>query len=106
MEETEKRKTERLKQNYGFINSLMATVESEQKNGNPNPATMNRLRMAMTIAGQVNLAEADLPTEVAKAERMQGMPSMGMGQMPMQQMGQPPVPTFPQTPAPTEAPMY
>jgi hypothetical protein len=103
MQETEKRKTERLKQNYGFINALMTTVQDEQKAGSLNPQTMQRLKTAMTIAGQVDLAEADLPTEVAKAEQMQGMPPMGG--MPMQQMGQPTTPTFPQQAAPAAEPI-
>jgi CO dehydrogenase/acetyl-CoA synthase alpha subunit len=102
--EIEKRKTERLVQNYQFLNKLMETVQKEEQSGGVSPQNANRLQLAMTVAGQLNLAEADLPSEVARIERsrpqvpMAGMPTMAPPQ-------QSPTPQFPPMSAPTEMPL-
>ncbi len=101
--ETEKRKTERMIQNYQFLNKLMETAQREQQSGVISPQTLNRLQLAMNAAGYLNLAEADLPSEVAKLERSMP-PPMPMGGGTNAPIGQP-QPTFPTMSAPSETPM-
>jgi hypothetical protein len=99
--EIEKRKTERLIQNYQFLNKLMETVQKEGQAGIASPQSLQRLQLAMNVSAYLNLAEADLPSEVARLERSQpALPSMGVpqgvppAQSPMQQ--------FPAMSSPTE----
>ena len=91
--ENEKRKTERLRQNYEFLNKLMETAQAEQANGVMSSPTAERLRMAMEMAGSVDLSQADLPTMVAQRERMMGAAAP------------PPMPTPAEVPGQSFAPM-
>jgi hypothetical protein len=102
--EVEKRKTERLVQNYQFLNKLMETVQKEEQTGVVSPQNANRLQLAMTVAGQLNLAEADLPSEVARIERSRPqLPAMGMPPVaPPQQSS---APQFPPMGQPAEMPL-
>jgi len=100
--ESEKRKTERMVQNYQFINKLMETAQQEQAQGMLSSPTLNRLKIAMEVAGNVDLSQADLPTMVAQRERMMGVPPAP--QMPMQQSQ--PQGVFPTMSGQGEAPLY
>jgi hypothetical protein len=77
MQENERRKTERMVQNYTFLNKLMETAQNEQKNGMVNPVTLNRLKIAMQVSAGVDLSMVDLPSEVSKMEQMMGYMSGG-----------------------------
>lgn len=102
--EVEKRKTERLVQNYQFLNKLMETVQKEEQTGVVSPQNANRLQLAMTVAGQLNLAEADLPSEVARIERSRPqLPAMGMP--PVASPQQSSAPQFPPMGQPAEMPL-
>jgi hypothetical protein len=69
--ETEKRKTERLKANAAFLQSLVDQANEEEKTGNISDSTFDRLRLAMNIAGRFgDLSLMDLPAEVGRAEQM------------------------------------
>ena len=77
MQENERRKTERMVQNYTFLNKLMETAQNEQKAGMINPVTLNRLKLAMQVSAGVDLSMVDLPSEVSKMEQMMGYMSGG-----------------------------
>ena len=90
--EAEKRKTERMIQNYQFLNKLMETYQKEQQNGMPSPQTQNRLQLAMSASGMLDLSEADLPTVVAQMERAYPAPNTPSY---MQPSAMEPMPQFP-----------
>jgi hypothetical protein len=79
-------------------------VQKEEQTGVVSPQNANRLQLAMTVAGQLNLAEADLPSEVARIERSRPqLPAMGMPPVaPPQQSS---APQFPPMGQPAEMPL-
>ena len=103
MQESEKRKTERMIQNYSFLNKLMETAQNEQKAGMVNPVTLNRLKLAMQVSAGVDLSMVDLPTEVSKMEQMMGFMRGGANPPPPQPASA--GPTFAPTSAPEEPAM-
>lgn len=105
MQESEKRKTERMIQNYGFLNKLMETAQNEQKAGMINPVTLNRLKLAMQVSAGVDLSMVDLPTEVSRMEQMMGYMRGGANPPAPQAAPVATGPTFAPTSAPAEAPM-
>lgn len=72
--EGEKRKTERLKANAAFIQSLVDQANEEESAGDISDSTFDRLRIAMNIAGRIgDLSTIDLPSEVGRAEQVMSM---------------------------------
>jgi hypothetical protein len=68
--EGEKRKTERLKANTAFLQSLVDQANEEKATGSISDGTFDRLRIAMNIAGRFgDLSTMDLPAEVGRAEQ-------------------------------------
>lgn len=100
--EAEKRKTERMVQNYQFIDKLLETAQREKQNGEFNSKTMARLDLALKAAGYMDLSQVDLPSEVARLEgsqpQMPNLPTMGAGE----QMPQMAPSNFPQMAAPDQ----
>lgn len=68
--EGEKRKTERVKSNTAFLQSLVDQANQEKLAGSISDGTFDRLRIAMNIAGRFgDLSLIDLPAEVGRAEQ-------------------------------------
>lgn len=75
--ETEKRKTERLKANTAFLQTLVDQANDEKSAGTISDDTFDRLRVAMNIAGRFgDLSLMDLPAEVGRAEQMMAANSL------------------------------
>lgn len=86
--EEQKRKTERLKVNSAFLQSLADQANKEDESGGISDATSDRMRLAMNIAGRFgDLSTFDLPAEVGRAE--QYMAANPMNPKPNTQPAQP-----------------
>ena len=72
--EGEKRKTQRVKSNMDYLQSLVEQSNKEATEGGISDRTFDRLTIASNIAGRIgDLSLVDLPAEVGRAEQMMNM---------------------------------